>query len=58
MDTTETVTLALGCNSYSETGSWIQQLQRDWLVDATVTVRLACGYNSYSETGSRIKQLQ
>ena len=49
MDKTVRVGLARGLNSYSWTGSWIQQLQEDWLVDKTVTVRLARGYNSYSE---------
>ena len=51
MDTTVTVRLALGYNSYSETGLWIQQLQCDWLMDTTVTVGLAHRYNSYRETG-------
>ena len=58
MDTTVAVSLAHGYNSYSRTGLWIQQLQRDWLVDTIGTEGLACGYNSYSDTGSLIQQLQ
>ena len=56
--TTATMRQDTSYNSYTETGHFIQQLQRDRTLHTTATKRQGNSYNSYKETGHFIQQLQ